>query len=160
MFKIGLVDDSRSEAAAATAARFDFGWSVRRSAALAGSVRQHSGRGCCIAAARSRSRKARSSQAVFKPKPFGLFCLFPTCRQWNGSPLTRILATANVTHRAIWLVLSYQHAMKKLHLHCSVECNTILDSTSLNWGEIVRGGARFQPGATGGALPPPVEPPL
>ena len=56
--KIGLVDDSRSDAAAATAARLDLGRSDGR--LLADGVRQHSGRGCCIAAARSRSRTARA----------------------------------------------------------------------------------------------------
>ena len=32
------------------------------------------------------------------------FAYFQTRWQWNGSPLARILATANVTHHAIWLV--------------------------------------------------------
>ena len=37
---------------------------------------------------------------------YAKFHLFPTCQQWNGSPLTRILATVNVMHSPIWLVAS------------------------------------------------------
>ena len=45
---------------------------------------------------------------------YAKFHLFPTCRQWNGSPLTRILVTVNVMHSAIWLVFTGCHFTKQL----------------------------------------------
>ena len=57
----------------------------------------------------SSSKVKVTSQAVFKPKPcigrFWLVSPISNTSTVKWQPLTRILATVNVTHHAIWLVL-------------------------------------------------------
>ena len=74
ILKIGLVDDSCSDAAAATAARMDLG----RSAALAMVIGSAAAE---AAASRSRSCRLRLSEAVFKLKPHIARCWLVILRE-------------------------------------------------------------------------------